>query len=114
MGDRAEQAVVDYLTAQGVTIVARNLRVGMLEIDIVARVGALVLVVEVRTRSERSWTSGFSSIDGKKRMRLRHAAERLWNRRYKNDPSVERLRIDVASVTYSEGGAQVDYVSGAF
>src|SRR5690348_14321170 len=88
IGADAEQAVVEYLVRQGAEIVARNLRIGALEIDIVARVGALILVVEVRYRSARSWTSAFSSIDGKKRLHLRRAGERLWNRRYRRDPSV--------------------------
>lgn len=114
LGDEAEQAVADFLVERGVEIVARNLRIGSLEIDIVARQGVLVLVVEVRFRSVRSWTSGFSSIDGKKRMHLRRAGERLWTRRYQHDPTAERLRFDVASVTFGAEGAEVEYVSGAF
>jgi len=114
IGDDAEQAVAEYLLRNGAEIVARNLRIGALEIDIVARTGALILVVEVRCRSKRAWTSAFSSIDGMKRLRLRRAGERLWNRRYRRDPTVERLRFDVASVHYHEGTAQIEYVSGAF
>lgn len=114
IGDDAEQAVADYLVRHGAEIVARNLRMGALEIDIVARLGTLILVVEVRYRSARSWTSAFSSIDGKKRLHLRRAGERLWNRRYRRDPTVERLRFDVASVAYEDGTAEIEYVSGAF
>jgi|SRR6478609_8402116 len=114
IGDDAEQAVADYLVRNGAEIVARNLRIGALEIDIVARHETLILVVEVRCRSDRSWTSGFSSIDGQKRMRLRRAGERLWNRRYRRDPTVERLRFDVASVTFEGDSPQIEYVSGAF
>lgn len=114
IGDDAEQAVADYLVRDGAEIVARNLRIGSLEIDIVARMGTLILVVEVRYRSANSWTSGFSSIDGLKRLRLRRAGERLWNRRYRRDPTVERLRFDVASVCVQGDSLQIEYVSGAF
>src|SRR5688500_444160 len=114
IGAAAEQVVVRFLEANGLQIVATNLRVGYLELDIVARDGVVVVVVEVRTRAPGSWTRAFGSIDGLKRRRIRHAAERLWNRRYKHDPSVERLRFDVASVTWNGSDAVVEYVKAAF
>lgn len=114
-GARAEDAVVEHLVASGVAIVARNLRIGHLELDIVAREGPVVAVVEVRARGPTSWTRGFGSLDGKKRIRIRRAGERLWRDRYKNDASVERLRFDAASVTFDEAGrAMVEYVKAAF
>ena len=107
--------MVVYLEREGASIVATNLRVGRLELDIVAREGPLVVVVEVRTRGPGAWTRGFGSLSSEKRARIRRAAERLWQRRYKNDPSVERLRIDCASVVFSESGeAVIEYAKAAF
>jgi len=115
LGRRAEAAVVEYLERGGASIVATNLRVGRLEIDIVAREGPLILVVEVRARGPGAWSRGFGSLSGEKRARIRRAAERLWQRRYKNDPSAERLRIDAASVTFTETGeAVIEYAKAAF
>jgi putative endonuclease len=102
------------LVAHAFDIVARNLRLGHLELDIVARKGALVVVVEVRTRGVGAWSSGFGSIDRAKRQRIRRAGERLWQRRYRNDPSVERLRFDAASVILGPEGETVEYVEAAF
>ncbi len=82
---------------QGFAVVAQNLRVGRDELDIVARNGPLIAVVEVRLRGAGALTRGFGSLDPKKRLRVRRAGERLWQRRYKNDSSVERLRFDAAS-----------------
>jgi putative endonuclease len=114
-GARAEAAVAAHLEALGYTIVATNLRVGKLELDVVAREGAVIVVVEVRTRGASAWTTGFGSIDGEKRRRIRRAGERLWQRRYKNDVSVDRLRFDAASVTFdAEGTAHVEYARAAF
>jgi putative endonuclease len=113
-GGKAERAVVEYLERAGIAIVATNLRIGKLELDVVAREGAVILVVEVRTRSAGAWTSGFGSIDSMKRKRIRRAGERLWQRRYKNDASVERLRFDAASVTFDGELARVEYVKAAF
>jgi putative endonuclease len=114
LGARAEEAVASYLASRGFSIVARNLRLGRLEIDVVARRDDLVAVVEVRARGRTAWTTGFGSIDGRKRQRIRRAGERLWQRRYKNDASVRRLRFDAASVTFGEDGPVVEYAEAAF
>jgi putative endonuclease len=114
LGARAEEAVAEYLSARGVAIVARNLRVGRLELDLVAREGPVVLVVEVRTRGPTSWTRALGSLDREKRRRVRRAGERLWRARYRHDSSVERLRYDAASVRFEEGHAVVVYVKAAF
>lgn len=113
-GTAAERAVVEFLERAGAAIVATNLRVGRLELDVVAREGAVIVVVEVRTRGAGAWTSGFGSIDAEKRKRIRRAGERLWQRRYKHDLTVDRLRFDAASVTFHGGVASVEYVRAAF
>jgi putative endonuclease len=114
LGARAEQAVALHLEAQGFQIVARNLRLGALELDIVARRGDLIAVVEVRSRSRRSWTTAHGSILPAKKRRLRRAALRLWRSRYRCDPSVRRLRLDAAAVSFTAEGAVVDYCPAAF
>jgi len=102
------------LAARGFQIVATNLRLSYLEIDVVARLGELVVVVEVRSRGVGAWTSCLGSIDGKKRYRIRLAGQRLWQRRYQRDPSVNRLRFDAASVVFGPEGALIEYVEAAF
>ena len=102
------------MTERGFQIVATNLRLSYLEIDVVARLGDLIVVVEVRSRSSGAWTSGFGSIDGKKRYRIRLAGQRLWQRRYRNDLTVNRLRYDAASVVFGPTGPVVEYVEAAF
>ncbi len=105
---------MDWLVARGYDIVARNLRIGALEIDIVARNGPVVCVIEVRTRGASAWTSGLGSIGIVKRIRIRRAGERLWQRRYRRDSSVERLRFDAASVNLDVEPPEVEYVVAAF
>lgn len=79
-----------------------------------ARRGDLVVIVEVRTRSAGSWTSAFGSLDGKKRYRIRLAGQRLWERRYRRDGSVNRMRFDAAAVVFGPCGPEIEYVEGAF
>jgi putative endonuclease len=114
LGQRAEDAVALYLERSGVSIVARNLRLGRLELDIVARQGELILVVEVRTRSAAAWTTGFGSVSPAKRERVRRAGQRLWRDRFRDDPSVTRMRFDAASVRFRGGEPDIDYVVAAF
>lgn len=114
-GRAAERVVVGWLVAHGYDIVGTNVRLGSLEIDIVARSGPVVAVVEVRTRGAKAWTTGFGSVDAKKRRRVRRAGERLWQRRYKHDASVERLRFDAAAVSWGpDGEVAVLYAPAAF
>ena len=112
-GRRAELAVADYLVANGFAIIAGNVRLGPLELDLVARRGGLVAVVEVRTRGHGSFDGPFASIRAPKRERLLRAVERLWRERLTAIPEVERVRIDVAAVTFDQGQTLVEYVAGA-
>lgn len=86
----------------------------MLEVDIVAREGSVIAVVEVRTRSPSSLTSGLSSVGPAKILHLRRAGERLWNRAFRHDPTCTRLRFDLAAVSRTQNGASIEYVRGAF
>jgi putative endonuclease len=94
-------------------ILGTNVRVGRLEIDIVAREADTVIVVEVRTRGTGSWQTSLQSIDGSKAARVRRAGERLWRTRFERDRTVNRMRFDVAAVTFnSKGDAVVEHARG--
>jgi putative endonuclease len=112
LGQRAELAAVDYLFASGFELLARNLRLGHLELDIVARKGPLVVVTEVRTRGAGAFTGPFASVNGVKRARLRTAVGRLWRNRLSGMKGVERVRIDVAAVSFSGSETWIDYAEG--
>ena len=113
-GARAEHVVAAWLAARGWDVIGRNLRLGHLEVDVVARKGPLAIVVEVRTRGDGALERGFTSVGHVKRTRLLPAAERLWRFHLRSIPGVERMRIDVASVTWNrDGTAHVDYDAGA-
>jgi putative endonuclease len=103
-GDEAEEAAVRHLRGQGWTILARNVRVGRSELDVLARgpsdPGVLV-VVEVRSRSGPGFGAAVESVDEAKVKRLYEAAWRL--RRAGRLPDGRRLppypwRIDLVTV----------------
>jgi putative endonuclease len=97
----------------GAEVLATNVRVGRLEIDIVAREGDTVVVVEVRTRGAASWQTGLESVDKRKAARVRRAGEQLWRTQFERDRRVNRMRFDVAVVTFTpQGDAAVEHVRG--
>lgn len=115
VGRRAEEAVADALLKQGYRVLERNVRVGHLEIDLLVRRNDLVAVVEVRYRGSGSWQGPFESVSPAKRLRLRAAGQILWSQRFVRDPTVNRMRFDVAAVDFrTDGKPVVDYVEGAF
>jgi putative endonuclease len=112
-GRRAERAVADYLVAEGFAILGRNIRVGKLELDVVAQRKDLVVVVEVRTRGPGSLQAPFESISPSKRARVVCAVERLWRAKLAAMPAVQRVRIDAAAVMFEGGQTRIEYVRGA-
>ena len=112
-GRAAESAVAGDLAQKGLAILGTNVRLGRLEIDVVARDDDTVVVVEVRTRGASAWQTGLESIARAKAKRVRAAGERLWRERFLRDPSVNRMRFDVAVVTFDERGSPlIEYARG--
>lgn len=103
----------DYLRARGFSLLFENLRLGALELDVVARRGDLVVIVEVRTRGPGSFARPFASIGREKQRHLVRAAHRLWSRKLSRLADVRRVRIDVAAVSRDGERTIVEYVEGA-
>ena len=96
-GRHAESLVVAHLEAAGFAIEARNLRLGALELDIVARKGKLCVVCEVRSLTHKPWLHPAETITSQKRDRIRRAALlMLQSETYRGC----RLRLDVATIEF--------------
>jgi putative endonuclease len=113
LGQRAEFAVADCLFALGFEVLARNLRLGHLELDVVARKGSLLVVTEVRTRGPSSYLRAFESVTPLKRSRVLTAVDRLWRRRSSWMMGIDRVRVDVAAVTFVGRATHVEYAPAA-
>ena len=80
IGDEAERLVCERLAEAGWQILGRQVRVGRAELDIVAidpAVPARLVVVEVRARASRAFGLPEETVDARKRLRLRRAAQAL-------------------------------------
>lgn len=74
IGHAAEEAATALLRAKGMTVVERNFRVKVGEIDLVARDGDEIVFVEVRARASASFGGAAASVGGAKRRKLIKAA----------------------------------------
>ncbi len=113
-GREAEELAAEQLVANGFRLLWRNLRIGALEIDLVAQKGDLVVIVEVRARTAGSFEKPLASLSHTKRKTLLRAARALWKGRLAKRVDVQRVRIDVAAVTRdAKGASTLEWIAGA-
>jgi putative endonuclease len=112
VGSYGEQVAVRHLEQAGFTIVARNWRCEIGEIDVVALDGSTVVVCEVKTRSGLGYGSGLEAVTRSKASRLRRLGHR-WLAEHAGRGT--RLRFDVVAVHRPRRGpATVEHLRGAF
>lgn len=74
-GQAGEDAALDYLTKQGLTLVERNFRCKQGEIDLIMRERDTLVFVEVRKRANDKFGGAAASITHLKQARLITAAQ---------------------------------------
>lgn len=94
LGRSVEQRVSDALEARGYIVLGRNRRVGRDEVDVLALDGAMLVLVEVRARSNASCDEALASVRPAKIKRLKRAALAL----LASKEEQRELRIDVVAV----------------
>ena len=111
LGAAGEARAVEHLRERGWRILARNLRSGGVEIDVIAARGGLVAFVEVKTRRSRRAGLPEEAVDARKQARL-VAGAAAWLREH---PGVAaRIRFDVISCESTPAGFRVRHLEGAF
>jgi putative endonuclease len=112
-GLAAEQLAVEYLQVRGLTILARNLRCKLGEIDLLCLDCDVLAIVEVRQRQHEEFGGALTSVTWSKRRKIIHAARYFLQRekQWENFP----LRFDVLAVQgLPDGAHQVEWVKDAF
>jgi len=118
LGPLGEDLAADYLERAGLRIHERNWRprTGRGELDIVASEGAVLVFVEVKTRSTDEFGAPERAIGEQKRWMMAHAARRF----FRSHPEAPRLcRFDTVSVLWTgplsaPESARVEHVRDAF
>ncbi|HNS27797.1 MAG TPA: YraN family protein [Steroidobacteraceae bacterium] len=111
-GQDAEERAALFREAQGLTILARNFRRRAGEIDIVARDGATLAIIEVRSRATRSHGGAAASVGARKQQRLIRAAHLL----LAAHPEWRRMpaRFDVVIEEGDGAAARIEWIRAAF
>ncbi len=118
VGRFGEEQAARHLTAAGLTVLARNWRPGRIpggprgELDIIARDGEEIVIVEVKTRSGTRFGSPAEAVTADKVRRLRRLAA-AW---LAANPATgyRAVRFDVVSVLRTGRELRVDHLRGAF
>ena len=102
----------DYLVARGATVIDRNWRCELGELDLVVRDGNELAFVEVKTRSSVAFGHPLEAVTPVKLARLRRLAG-AWCAAH---PEVRsRIRIDVVAIVAARGEEPViEHVRGVF
>jgi len=112
LGRLGEEIAVRHLLRHGYVVLARNFRCPQGEIDVVARDGACLALVEVRARRGRSHGTPEESITAAKRERLARLADAYLQTLA--DPP-EDYRVDIVAVELAPDGRllRVDLIKNA-
>ncbi|MCS6947766.1 MAG: YraN family protein [Steroidobacteraceae bacterium] len=108
-GSAAEARAAQLLQAAGYRVLLRNWRCRYGELDLIARRGDVLLIVEVRQRASANFGGAAASIDWRKRSRLRRAALHF----LRCHPQLRHLRMRFDAVTL-DGGAAPQWIAHAF
>ncbi|HUK03179.1 MAG TPA: YraN family protein [Steroidobacteraceae bacterium] len=113
LGRAAEDAAAAYLTAQGHELILRNYHRRMGELDLIARRGEVLAIVEVRTRSSEAYGGAAASIDAAKRRRIIRASRAL----LQQHAELARLHVRFDVIVVSDAGAErprIEWIQHAF
>lgn len=109
-GKSAEQLALRFLQKQGYHLVQQNYRTRRGEIDLIVENETMLLVVEVRYRSNPNYGLAAESVDIHKQGRIIQCAEQYFARH----PPDKQVRLDVITVTPSHPEPEVSWIQDAF
>lgn len=113
LGEAGEAAAAAWLEARGYRVVARNVRTRHGEIDLVARLGDVVVFVEVKSRTSARFGHPADAIVPWKQHRLALLAATYLHRVGLEDSAV---RFDAIAVRLDPGGrvVEIEHIPDAF
>jgi putative endonuclease len=112
LGAEGEARAARLLESKGYTILARNVRVERVEIDLIARRADTLAFVEVKTRRSHAHGAPEEAVDWRKRRRLVRGAA-AWLRA--SGPTARRVRFDVIVCEQDRAGEwRLRHLEGAF
>lgn len=109
VGTAAETRAAQYLEAQGLQLVAQQVRMRTGELDLVMRDGSAWVFVEVKARRSQSFGGGLAAVTRSKQHKVRRTAEGYLQRQ---QASQHPCRFDVVEVNL--GTDDITWIRNAF
>lgn len=113
-GRLGEAAVCRYLSERGYEILHQNYRKKCGEIDIIARTGRLLVIVEVKSRKLMALERGCTAVGYTKKQRIIRTTQMFMH----ENNIRQSVRFDIAEVTYTDSlepeVLEIAYFEGAF
>jgi putative endonuclease len=109
-GEWGEKIAVDYLVKKGYHIITRNWHHGHEEIDIIAKDGDMLVIVEVKTRESDAFGNPEDFLSRGQQKRLINAADAYVN---EFDLDID-VRFDVIGITVDTKPPQIIHIDDAF
>jgi len=107
LGKWGEDLAADYLQDKGYVIIDRDWKSGHHDLDIVAKEGDALVIVEVKTRRNRLFGNPEEAIDYKKRQSLQSAI----NHYVKSHRIGQSVRFDIISIVGNIGEKpEIDHI----
>ncbi|MCC4907127.1 YraN family protein [Microbacterium sp. cx-59] len=97
LGRDGEDTAANYLRDAGYDILDRNWRCPLGEVDIIARDGDEIVVVEVKTRTTERYGHPLEAVDTRKRSRLWKLAA-AWCRQHPDLARGRGVRVDAVAI----------------
>lgn len=111
LGNKGEDFAVNFLKRKGYSILARNYKTHIGEVDIIAKEGETIVFVEVKTRANDSFGYPFESVTRRKKQKMRNIAL-LYLKKLGDDPPV---RFDILSIMYGDNNKkEIEHIVDAF
>ncbi len=110
LGKKGEKLAVDFLSKKGYDILEKNYRYLKSEIDIIARLKDIVVVVEVKTRSTPEFGNPQDFVKPKQIQSMVKAINHYIE---DNDLDVE-VRFDIVAIIQNTLGTNIEHLEDAF
>lgn len=112
LGAAGEAVAAAHLARRGYRIVATNVRIEGVEIDLIVSRAGVWAFVEVKTRRSRRHGAPEESVDARKQQRIARGAQ-AWLRAHR--PRARRVRFDVVTCEpRPDGGWRVRHWENAY
>jgi len=110
LGKKGEELAVEFLLKKGYKIVSRNFKFQKTEVDIIARKGKTLAIIEVKTRSTPDFGDPQEFVKAKQIQNLVKAVDYFVD---EHDLDVD-VRFDIVAIIKNKAGTRLEHLEDAF